>query len=235
MKLKLITALVMISLYSSNSLADGGANSVYIDQTNADQSTVSITQTGSNNSVGDPDNISTPSFGIDGNSMNLTIIQDGMNNNVRGNFIGGDSTANIEQNGNTNSTKLNYGNFGTNGGTLGIVLNGSNNSTELNIGTTRNSGNYNYGIVLTGDNNAITSTINSKYTTNSFSIAGDGNTVTTTQIGANGTSLINGHNISSSVAGSNNSLTVVQDGATNPNSVTVNVTGNNTTTAITQH
>jgi hypothetical protein len=235
MKLRLITALVMALLYSSNAAADGGANSVYIDQTNADQSTVSITQTGSNNSVGDPDNVSSPSFVIDGNSMNLTIIQDGMNNSIKGNFIGGDSTANIQQNGNTNSTVLNYGNFGTNGGTLGITLNGSNNNSILNIGTTRNSGNYNYGISLTGDNNDITSTINSKNTTNSFTVAGDSNTVTTTQVGANGTALSGGHNITSSIAGSNNSLTVVQDGATNPNSVTVNVTGNNTTTAITQH
>ena len=50
---------------------DSGGNSIYIDQTNADNSTVSITQTGSNNSVGDPSSLLTPQFAIDGNNMNL--------------------------------------------------------------------------------------------------------------------------------------------------------------------
>jgi hypothetical protein len=66
-------------------------------------------------------------------------------------------------------------------------------------------------------------------------ITGDHNTVTTTQIGASGTSLVSGHKINTSILGSNNDLTITQDGSTIPNNVTVNVTGNLTSTTITQH
>ena len=171
MKSKLIT-FVMGLLLAVSVWADGG-NSVYIDQTNADQSIVTITQTGSNNNVGDTNTTTGDPFAIDGNSMFLTITQDGMNNSILGNFIGGNSTATIDQIGNSNSTTFNYGNFGTSSGTVGIVLNGSNNNSILNIGTTHNAGNYLYNLNVTGNTNSITSTINSLYTTNLFNIAGN--------------------------------------------------------------
>ena len=235
MKSKLIT-FVMALLLSGGALAvDSGGNSVYIDQTNADQSSVSITQTGSNNNVGDSNFTTGTPFTIDGNSMNLTITQDGMNNSITGNFIGGNSTATIDQTGNSNSTNLNMGNMGTGSGTLGLTVNGDNNTTALNIGVTHDAGNYNYTATLTGGSNALTSNINSKNTTNIFTVTGDSNTVTTTQIGANGTTLTGGHNINASVIGSSNALTVLQNGSTNPNSVSVNVTGSGTTTNIIQH
>lgn len=235
MKNKLIT-FVMALLFSISALAvDSGGNSVYIDQTNADNSTVSITQTGSNNSVGDPTNITTPSFVIDGNSMSLTIIQDGMNNAITGNFIGGSSTASVEQTGNSNLSVLNMGNMGSSSGVLGFTSIGDSNTTTLNIGVTHDAGNYNLSATLTGNSNTLTNNINSKNVTNAFTITGDSNTYTTTQIGANGTTQTGGHNITSSVIGSNNTLNVLQNGATNPNSVTVNVTGTGTNTNIIQH
>lgn len=230
---KRLTTLVMGLLLASSALADGG-NSVYIDQTNADQSSVTITQTGSNNNVGDVNTTTGDPFTIDGNSMNLTIIQDGMNNSILGNFIGGNSTANIEQNGNSNTTTLNYGNFGTSSGTLGIVLNGSNNNSILNIGTLHNSSNYLYNLDITGDGNSVTSTINSAYTTNNFTLAGDSNTLTTTQTGF-GTLSGGGHNISANVIGDSNTITVSQDGNTIANSAVINLTGSNSAISITQH
>jgi hypothetical protein len=234
MKQKLIT-FVMALLLVGSAMADTGGNSVYIDQTNADQSTVSITQTGSNNNVGDSNMTTGTSFAIDGNSMSLTIDQNGMNNSITGNFIGGNSTANITQDGNTNTSVLNMGNMGTSSGVLDISAIGDNNTTTLNIGITNDSSSYNLSATLTGGSNTLTNNINSKNTTNAFTITGDSNTYTTTQIGANGTVLTGGHNITSSVIGDNNSLTVLQNGVTNPNSVTVNVTGSGTTTSITQH
>ena len=90
MKTKLLT-LVMGLLLVGSAMADSGGNSVYIDQTNADQSTVTITQTGANNTVGDSNTTTGTPFTIDGNSMNLTITQDGMNNSITGNFVGGNS------------------------------------------------------------------------------------------------------------------------------------------------
>ena len=232
MKSKLIT-FVMGLLLAVSVWADGG-NSVYIDQTNADQSSVTISQTGSNNNVGDTNTTTGNPFTIDGNSMFLTITQDGMNNSILGNFIGGNSDATISQLGNSNSTLLNYGNFGTNSGTLGISLNGSNNNSILNIGTLRNSSNYLYNLDVTGDSNSITSTINSAYTINNFTLAGDSNTLTTTQTGF-GTLLGGGHNISANVIGDSNTLSVIQDGNTISNSAVINLTGSNSAISITQH
>ena len=83
-------AFIMSLLFATGVFAtNSGNNSVYIDQTNADNSTVSITQTGSGNAVGDRASLLQPAFVIDGNAMSLTIVQDGMNNSIVGNFIGG--------------------------------------------------------------------------------------------------------------------------------------------------
>jgi hypothetical protein len=232
MKSKLIT-FVMGLLLAVSVWADGG-NSVYIDQTNADQSTVTITQTGSNNNVGDVNTTTGDPFAIDGNSMFLTINQDGMNNSILGNFIGGNSTATIDQIGNSNSTTFNYGNFGTSSGTVGIVLTGSNNNSILNIATLRNSSNYLYNLNVTGDSNSITSTINSAYTTNNFNITGSSNTLTTTQTGF-GTLTGGGHNITTNVIGSSNAISVNQDGTTISNSAVINLTGSNSAISVTQH
>jgi hypothetical protein len=221
--MKRSTTFVMGLLLAGSALADGG-NSVYIDQTNADQSTVTITQTGSNNNVGDTNTTTGNPFAIDGNSMFLTINQDGMLNSILGNFIGGNSTATIDQIGNSNTTTFNYGNFGTSSGTVGIVL----------IATLRNSSNYLYNLNVTGDSNNITSTINSAYTTNLFTIAGNSNTLTTTQTGF-GTLTGGGHNITTNVIGSSNAITVSQDGTTNANSAVINLTGSNSAISITQH
>ena len=173
-------------LLVGSAVADTG-NSVYIDQTNADNSTVSITQSGQGNMVGDPNNFSTPQFAIDGNNMALTVTQDGVGNALTGNFIGGDSTASINQTGNFNTVNLNYGNMGSNGGTLNIGITGDTNAVGLNIGTTNNASNYNYTLGVTGNSNSITSNINSKNTNDSFTVNGSSNTITTTQIGVNGT------------------------------------------------
>jgi hypothetical protein len=232
MKSKLIT-FVMGLLLAVSVWADGG-NSVYIDQTNADQSTVTITQTGSNNNVGDVNTTTGDPFAIDGNSMFLTINQDGMNNSILGNFIGGNSTATIDQIGNSNSTTFNYGNFGTSSGTVGIVLTGSNNNSILNIATLRTSSNYLYNLNVTGDSNSITSTINSAYTTNNFNITGSSNTLTTTQTGF-GTLTGGGHNITTNVIGSSNAISVNQDGTTISNSAVINLTGSNSAISVTQH
>lgn len=236
MKSNQVITFIMASLLVSGALAaDSGNNTVYIDQTNADQSTVSITQTGSNNNVGDSNFVTGTPFVIDGNSMNLTIEQNGMNNSILGNFIGGNSTASILQDGNSNSNNLNMGNFGTSSGAYNLSVTGDNNNTNLNIGITRDSSNYKYGAVLTGGNNNLTSNVNSKNTDNMFIVTGGSNNITTTQIGAGGTIQSGGHNIKSSIIGSNNALTVLQDGTTNPNSISINVTGNSTTTNIIQH
>jgi hypothetical protein len=227
---------IMSLLFVTNIFAQSsGDNSVYIDQTNADNSTVSITQTGSGNKVGDRTDLIMPAFTIDGNSMDLMIDQNGMNNSIVGNFIGGDSTANITQTGNQNSTTMTMGNFGTNAGTMNLTLTGDNNTTNWTLGSTANAGNYQYNLLAVGNSNAITSTINSKYVENNITITGNSNTYTTTQSGANGTSLIAGHKITSTIIGSQNVVSITQNGTTTPNIVTLNVTGSGTSHTIIQH
>ena len=76
MKAKLITLVMGLLLAVGAWAADSGGNSVYIDQTNADNSTVTITQTGSNNTLGDPTNVGTPQFAIDGNAINFSVTQE---------------------------------------------------------------------------------------------------------------------------------------------------------------
>ena len=103
MKKTLVPFVVSLFLSTSAWAVDSGKNSVFVDQTNADNSSISITQTGYGNSVGDLNNLIVPQFAIDGNSMDLTITQNGMNNIITGNFIGGSSTATISQLGSGNS------------------------------------------------------------------------------------------------------------------------------------
>lgn len=235
MKKTVLSGIMSLLLASYAFAADSGNNSVYIDQINADNSVTIITQTGSGNKVGDRDNMLTPAFNIEGNSMILTIEQDGMNNQIIGNFIGGDSSTTITQRGNTNSHTNTQGNFGTNGGVLTATQIGDNNNTELNFATTNNTNNYNYMLLVTGSYNNVTSTMNSKYIENNINITGDYNNFTTTQIGANGTSNTPGHKITSTIIGSNNAVVISQNGTTTPNIITLNVTGSNTNTNITQH
>lgn len=229
-----ITLLLIITTISS-SMADSGGNSVYIDQTNADNSVVTITQTGSNNRVGDPDSSSAPSFQIDGNTILATIIQDGIDNALTGMIIGGDSTVNFTQTGNSNSSALNMGSMGTDTGTLTMDITGNTNTTVMNIGSTNNSSNYNYNLLMTGNNNTLTSNINSTFTVDTFTITGSNNAITTTQIGAGGSSNVDGHNIAVSNIGNYNTIEITQDGTTNPDSAIVNLTGDNATVSITQH
>ena len=229
-----ITLLLIVTTISS-SMADSGGNSVYIDQTNADNSVVTITQTGSNNRVGDPDSNSAPSFQIDGNTILATIIQDGIDNALTGMIIGGDSTFTFTQTGNSNSSAFNMGSMGTDTGILTMDITGNSNTTIMNIGSTNNSSNYDYNLLMTGNNNTLTSNINSTFTVNTFTITGSNNEITTTQIGAGGSSNVDGHNIAVSNIGNYNTIEITQDGTTNPDSAIVNLTGDNATVSITQH
>ena len=233
---KTFIALAMSLLFSIVSYAQSsGNNSVYIDQTNADNSTTTITQTGSGNQVGDRNDLVTPAFIIDGNNMSLTVDQTGMNNKITGNFIGGDSTAIIEQIGAGNSINFTMGNFGTNGGSMSLKMTGDNNTANWTLGNTAATDNYNYTLNVTGNTNIITSTMNSKYILNAITITGDSNQFTTTQVGAHVTATTPGHQINSTIIGSQNVVSILQNGTTTPNIVTLNVTGSGTSTTIVQH
>lgn len=229
-----ILSLLMISAYAQ-SASGGGNNSVYIDQTGADNSTITIKQTGAGNQVGDRSDLLAPSFKIDGNNMNLIIEQDGMNNTVVGNFIGGDSNLTVYQTGSGNLSRFTMGNFGTSAGNATVTLTGDNNTTEWTMGNLSHTGDYNYTLTVNGGSNQITSTMNSRYIHNTITITGNSNQFTTVQAGASGTALTPGHKIESTIIGNGNAINITQNGTASPNIVTLNVTGSNTVTNITQH
>lgn len=235
MKKTILSSIMSLLFVASAFATNSGGNSVYIDQTNSDYTSVSITQTGSGNQVGDRTNLITPAFVIDGNSMLLTINQDGMNNTIIGNFIGGDSTASVTQTGSGNTFKLNQGNFGTNGGTMNVTKTGDNNMVEFNMGTSHITNNYQYTLAIAGNLNNVLSNMNSKYIENNISILGNSNNVTTNQIGAHGSPTFAGHKITANIIGDSNAVSITQNGTTTPNIITLNVTGSSTTTTITQH
>ena len=228
-----ILSLLMFSAYANG--AGGGNNSVYIDQTAADNSTITIKQTGAGNQVGDRSDLLAPSFLIDGNNMNLIIEQDGMNNTVVGNFIGGDSNLTVYQTGSGNLSRFTMGNFGTSAGNATVTLNGDNNTTEWTMGNVAYTADYNYTLTVTGGSNQITSTMNSRYIHNTIAITGNSNQFTTVQAGASGTALTPGHKIESTIIGDGNAINITQNGTASPNIITLNITGSNTVTNITQH
>ena len=235
MKKTILSSIMSLLFVASAFATNSGGNSVYIDQTNSDYTSVSITQTGSGNQVGDRTNLITPAFVIDGNSMLLTINQDGMNNTIIGNFIGGHSTASVTQTGSGNTFKLNQGNFGTNGGTMNVIKTGDNNMVEFNMGASHITNNYQYTLAIAGNLNNVLSNMNSKYIENNISILGNSNNVTTNQIGAHGSPTFAGHKITANIIGDSNAVSITQNGTTTPNIITLNVTGSSTTTTITQH
>lgn len=238
-KLSRIFAICALTLLMANayaqSAANSGNNSVYIDQTNADNSTITITQTGAGNNVGDRSDLLMPSFVVDGNNMNLVIEQDGMNNRIVGNFIGGDSNMNIYQIGSGNLSKFNMGNFGTSGGNATLTFNGDNNTSDWTFANLSYTADYNYTLTVNGNSNIINSTMNSRYIHNTIAITGNSNQFTTVQAGASGTAITPGHKIESTIIGNGNAINITQNGTTTPNIVTLNVTGSNTITNITQH
>jgi hypothetical protein len=172
---------------------------------------------------------------MDGNNLDITMTQNGMNNDIVGNLIGGDTTAVITQDGNTNYLNTIQGSFGTLNGNLHLTFTGDSNSTELNFASTNNTSNYDYNMTVTGDSNDITSTMNSKYIDNDIAITGDTNIITTTQIGYNGTASVHGHKIDFNLIGSNNTFDILQNGVTTHDTIVLNFTGDNSTVNITQH
>ena len=82
---------------------------------------------------------------------------------------------------------------------------------------------------------SITTTTNAQYAIVDVTITGDENTITTTQIGNNGTTNQPGHEIVITADGNGNTITITQDGVTQRNVVNLDLTGNNGQVTINQH
>ena len=181
----LIVAMMMASLGA------WAANEVYIEQV-GDGSTITITQDGTNNTIG---TALDPAY-IGGGSNTVTIDQIGASNQLTM-VVNGASTD------------------------VTVNTNGSNNVQEITCGTTASAscGGSTITQTVTGDNNTVTQTLNTGQRTSNISVTGDYNTITHTATGTgahsaditvagSGTALVN-NQVSVNQSGSNAQTAVV--------------------------
>jgi hypothetical protein len=180
------------------------ANDIYIDQV-GDGATVTITQDGSSNRVGDE---GTPSI-IKGDANIVTIDQIGSSNTLDMIINGAAITATV-------------------------TTNGSNNTQVINCGTA-NSATCGSSFIkqeVTGDNNTVTQNLVASATQHSeILITGDENTVTHTTSGSGAHSGI--ITVTGGVALSGNTISLTQ-GGTNAQQATITSTGNSNVITVNQ-
>ena len=180
------------------------ANDVYIEQVGSG-ATVTITQDGSSNRVGDE---GTPSI-IKGDANIVTIDQIGSSNALDMIINGAAITATV-------------------------TTNGSNNTQVINCGTA-NSATCGSSFIkqqVTGDNNTVTQNLVASATQHSeILITGDENTVTHTTSGSGAHSGI--ITVTGGIALGGNTISLTQ-GGTNAQQATITSTGNNNAITVTQ-
>ena len=194
----LIVAMMMASLGA------WAANEVYIEQV-GDGSTITITQDGTNNTIG---TALDPAY-IGGGSNTVTIDQIGASNQLTM-VVNGASTD------------------------VTVTTNGSNNVQEITCGTTASAscgGSY-IKQEVTGDNNTVTQTLNTGTRNSEIIITGDYNTVTHTATGT-GAHNANITVTGSGTALVNNQVAVTQSGS-NAQTAVVNASGAGINISITQ-
>jgi hypothetical protein len=212
---------VVLALFSAPVFAQT-VNSVYMDQ-NGSNSTINITQTGSNNTAG----TSLKNNTFYGNTQIINISQIGATNTgdftIRGD--GAHLTSTI--NGSLNDVTVNCGTGASGAGAsctdTVIVANatGGNNTLDIFTGAKSNSS-----ITLTGSHNTATiadTSNNLLGTVNSINATGGYNTLSITQDGVAGAL---GFSANVDVTGSTNTIAVVQSGTVDSN-VNIKSAGSN--------
>lgn len=226
-KWNVLSFAIIVALISSLAYA----SDVYIEQI-GDTATITVTQdSGTGNTVGS----STTSAYINGSANAVDITQSGSSNTADLNVNGGSSTVTTSDVGSSNTTTINID--GGTGTTTTSTITGD--SNELNVCKTVDAlGGCTDGIavndtvqtvVVTGDSNRIDIGVDSTNATNTTTVTGDSNVVTSTQTGVAG---VAGHSITLTHVGSMGSIEIDQSGAndqlaniqTAGDSITVNIT-----------
>ena len=219
-----IVLFAMIAVLSNNANAD---NLIYIDQA-GDNATITLTQDGSGNKIGD----SGTEAKTDGDNTTVSITQTGSNNTVLQNQVGDDITTTINQSGSGNSSTLTTG---TNGGSDTITyeenITGNNNTIITNVGTSAATNLATINIDVTGNTNAITVNENSASSgltakITDIDVIGNSNTITATKTGLGQHDTIINH------TGDLGTIGVTQSGSVN-STVNLLTNGNNATVSVT--
>lgn len=217
-------AMICFSLLLSN-VSYGAGNSVYMDQI-GDNSTLTVTQTGSGNSLGT--NTASAKFG--GDSQTVLITQIGMNNIHDVVVDGSRTTVNSIVTGNNNQTTIGCGTVGS--GVCNDTNIAANATGGGNIMKITTKGMSDSQIQITGDqnsaeiNNTSTSLLGAKALIDIS--GGNGNYVGIVQDGPAG---VNGHDASVTVVGATNTVNVAQGGSVD-SIVRVTTTGSSNTISV---
>jgi Curlin associated repeat len=222
MKFVLAAALILLTVPAFAQTV----NSVYMDQYGSN-STITITQTGSNNAAG----TELKSNVFHGNSQVISMLQIGSGNvaDVTMNGDGASLTSNV--NGNLNSVTVNCGTGASGPGAsctdsvLTATITGGNNTINNTNGSKATSS-----ITLNGDHNSATinnTSNNLLGAVSSINAVGGYNTLSITQDGPAG---LNGFVASIDVAGSSNTISVTQSGTVDSNVQIKSIGSSNTIT-----
>jgi hypothetical protein len=191
----LLAATVMLSLGVP-------ANEIYIEQV-GDSSTISVTQDGTGNKVGDT-GTGNEAF-VGGGSNVVTIDQIGSNNTLAMTVNGSAAGVIVDVTGSGNESTINCGttqSAGCSSSTIKQVIAGDDNVVTQNLGT---GANHSSEINITGDTNTVTHTsTNSGASTVAITATGDSNTIGVTQSG------LTAKTVSVNSTGNSNNISIVQ-------------------------
>ena len=223
-----LSRLAVLSFLAMSQYAFAAGNSVYVDQIGTG-STISLTQTGASNEIGN----STKPATINGNNNNVTIEQIGDGNVSKLDLSGTGATVTSNITGNNNTVDIDCGAGAGTCSTSSIV---NTISGDGNVVTQKSDNLIDSTITITTNNNTVT--VNNTSTAvagakSVISISGAGdNDVTLLQSGVAGTL---GHDTSATIVGGSNTLDIRQGGTVDSKVVT-NVTGSgNLLTIISNH
>jgi hypothetical protein len=220
--MKLLTRLATIlSFFVMVQYANAASNIVIVDQI-GNSSTISFTQTGQGNSIGDSTNHAV----INGNSNAITIDQIGNSNIAAVSVDGDNNTLSHTFTGNYNQLSLLC--VTCSSVTMTDVIYGTINIITRNFDTAASTSTIN----IQSDNNTVTinndtTAISGAQSTVDIS-GGNGNTVLINQTGAAGT---NGHDATLTIVGATNTVNIDQGGNVD-SSVTATITGSGNTMSI---
>jgi hypothetical protein len=178
------------------------ANEVYIEQV-GDSSTLTITQDGTGNKVGDS-GAGNEAF-VGGGSNTVTIDQVGSNNTLAMTVNGASASVIVDVTGSGNESTINCGttqSAGCSSSTIKQVIAGDDNVVTQNLGT---GANHYSEINITGDTNTVNHTsTNSGASTVNITATGDLNTIGVTQSG------LTAKTVSVNTSGNSNTVSITQ-------------------------
>ena len=219
--------LIMTLMTSTLAYAQSTTNSIYIDQV-GDGSTITLTQEGQGNQIGDRS--TQAPVNLQGDGQNVEITMTGNQNTLNGDIKQSDGSSTVvTATGDSNKFVFDVGNSAAAGSsTSDITVAGSSNELNFTQGATSSATNLTQTVTVTGDLNKYTSTVEANDVTNVVAVTGDSNEFDILQNG------FAGKNIDLTVAGNTNKFTINQKSTLNVDSIKINTVGNGSTVLINQ-